>query len=128
MKFSGVCLITEDVISLMEFYKNILQVEAVGDEIAARLRVKGDYHIDICSKQGMENLAPGSTSGIGHGGCTIELEVDSVDEEYERLKIYDVKFIKLPETYPWGRRSFLIQDLDGNIVNIYTNVNTEMNN
>ncbi|MNN33303.1 Glyoxalase-like domain protein [compost metagenome] len=73
----------------------------------------------------MENLAPGSTSGIGHGGCTIEVEVENVDEEYKRLKKLDVKFIKLPETYPWGRRSLWIQDTDGNIVNIYTNVDQE---
>lgn len=124
MRFTGVCLITDDVISLMEFYKSILQVEVVGDEVAARLRVKGGYHIDICSKQGMENLAPGSTSGIGHGGCTIELEVDNVDLEYERINKLNVKIIKLPETYPWGRRSLWIQDLDGNIVNMYTNLNT----
>ncbi|MCL6604603.1 MAG: VOC family protein [Paenibacillus sp.] len=125
MKFTGLCLITEDVISLMEFYKDVLQVEAVGDEIAARLRVKGDYHIDICSKQAMENLAPGSTDGIGYGGCTIEIEVDNVDKEYERLKKLDVKFNKLPQTYPWGRRSLWIQDRDGNIVNMYTNVSSE---
>lgn len=125
MKFTGVCLITEDVISLMEFYKNILQVEASGDETAARLRVEGDYHIDICSKQGMESLAPESTIGVGHGGCTIEVEVDNVDKEYERLKKLDVNFIKLPETYPWGRRALWIRDIDGNIVNIYMNINTE---
>lgn len=123
MKFTGVCLITDDVISLMDFYKNLLQVEAVGDEVTARLGVEGSYHIDICPKQGMENLAPGSTSEIGHGGCTLEFEVDNVDEEYERLKNQNIKFIKLPSTYPWGRRSFWIRDLDGNIVNIFTNVN-----
>lgn len=122
MKLTGLCLITDDVKGLMEFYKNVLQVEAVGDEIAARLRVKGDFHLDICSKQGMENLAQGSTSGIGHGGCTIEMEVENVDEEYRRLKALDVTFIKMPETYPWGRRSLWLQDPDGNIVNIYTNV------
>lgn len=122
MKLTGLCLITDDVKGLMEFYKNVLQVEAVGDEIAARLRVKGDFHLDICSKQGMENLAAGSTSGIGHGGCTIEMEVENVDEEYRRLKELAVTFIKMPETYPWGRRSLWLQDPDGNIVNIYTNV------
>jgi catechol-2,3-dioxygenase len=120
MKLTGICLITDDVLSLMTFYKSILQVEAIGDEVAARLRVEGDFHLDICSKQGMENLAPGSTDGIGHGGCTIEIEVENVDEEYGRLKELDVTFIKLPETYPWGRRSLWIQDPDGNIVNLYT--------
>ncbi|OPA75356.1 hypothetical protein BVG16_22465 [Paenibacillus selenitireducens] len=122
MKFNGICLITEDVTYLAGFYKEILQAEAVGDEINARILLEGS-HIDIFSKLGMENMAPGSTLNAGYGSCTIEIEVDDVDKEFNRLSNANVIFVKLPETYPWGRRSFWFRDPDGNIINFYQNIN-----
>jgi len=62
MKFSGICLITEDVSHLMAFYKDIMKAKAVGDENNARILIEGSY-IDVFSKQGMESMAPGSTDG-----------------------------------------------------------------
>lgn len=119
MKFNGITLITDRVLNLAEFYKSVFLIDAEGDEIVTRLRFN-ESSIDICSKQAMENLAPGSTSSIGHGGCTIDIEVMNVDEVFNRLQNNDVIFIKLPETYPWGRRSFWIKDIDGNIINIFS--------
>jgi len=124
MKFSGICLITEDVIHLMAFYKEILKAEAVGDENNARILIEGG-HIDIFSKQGMESMAPGSTKNAGNGSYTIEIEVADVDEEFTRLKNKNVKIVKLPETYPWGRRSFWFRDPDGNILNFYSSLRKE---
>lgn len=121
MKFSGICIITENVSCLKEFYKDVFQVETEGEEDFARLLIDGG-NIDIFSKQGMEELSPGSTAAMGYGGFTIEIEVDDVDAEYERLRSKQITFIKLPTTYPWGRRSFWFKDPDGNIVNFYSTV------
>lgn len=128
MKFTGICLITEDVSHLTAFYKEILQLEAEGDENNARILLKGCY-IDIFSKQGMEHMAPGSTLDAGYGSYTIEIEVDDVDAEFTRLNNKNVTLVKLPETYPWGRRSFWFRDPDGNIINFFSNLNdgTERN-
>ncbi|SMF79162.1 Uncharacterized conserved protein PhnB, glyoxalase superfamily [Paenibacillus uliginis N3/975] len=119
MKFNGICLITEDVSYMAAFYKEILQAEVVGDENNARILIE-DSHIDIFSKQGMENMAPGSTLNAGYGSYTIEIEVDDVDEEFKLLNNKNVTFVKRPETYPWGRRSFWFRDPDGNIINFYS--------
>ena len=73
----------------------------------------------IFSAEGMEQMAPGSTSDIGYGGHTIEFEVDDVDRHYERLIAMDVPIVKPPTTQPWGRRSVWIRDPDGNVVNFY---------
>ncbi|WP_265333452.1 VOC family protein [Paenibacillus guangzhouensis] len=99
----------------------MLKAEAVGDENNARILIE-DSHIDIFSKQGMERMSPGSTLNAGYGSYTIEIEVTDVDEEFTRLKNKDVTLIKLPETYPWGRRSFWFRDPDGNIINFYSNL------
>lgn len=106
---------------LRDFYKEVLQVETEEDNDFVRLLIDGG-NFDIFSKQGMENMSPGSTIGMGYGGYTIEIEVNDVDKEYERLKEKDISFIKLPLTYPWGRRSFWFRDPDGNIVNFYSDI------
>lgn len=118
MKFRGICIITENVARLEAFYKEILQVEGEGEDDFVRLLIDGG-NIDIFSKQGMEEMSPGSTLNMGYGGYTIEIEVNDVDFEYERLKSKGISFIKLPITYPWGRRSAWFKDPDGNMINFY---------
>ena len=61
----------------------------------------------IFTRQGMEEMAPGSMQGAGYGSFTIGFEVEDVDAQYERLKALGVTFVKLPATYPWGARSVL---------------------
>lgn len=62
-------------------------------------------HIAIFSKAGEEKIAPGSMKGIGNGGCIIEIEVEDVDYEFDKLIDLGVKIIKPPTTQPWGTRS-----------------------
>ena len=105
MKFVGICLVTDDVPGLVDFYTIILRAEAEGDEIHAALKNQG-AEITIFSTEGMEELAPGSMDGAGSGNFTIGFEVEDVDSEYERVKAYGVEFVKHPKTHPWGTRSF----------------------
>lgn len=115
MKFNGICLITRDVLALCRFYVNVLGAEADGDEIHMELKAEGTS-MAIFSYDGMEGMAPGSMDGAGAGNFTINFEVDDVDAEYEKMKTSGVRFVKLPQTHPWGWRSFWFRDPDGNIV------------
>ncbi len=121
MKFTGICLITNDVLGLADFYSNVLGVEAKGDEVHVELNTEG-AGMTIFSVEGMESLAPKCMQGSGTGNFTIGFEVDNVDVEYERLQTYRVEFIKLPVTHPWDTRSFWFRDPDGNIVNFFANL------
>jgi len=121
VRFNGICLITRDVRKLAHFYKEVLQAEAEGDETTARIYVEGGAVLDLCAWEGVEGLAPGSMKGAGYGGISIDMETADVDAEYERLKDR-VAIAKLPETYPWGRRSFWFRDPDGNLLNFYETV------
>ncbi len=76
----------------------------------------------IYHEQGMEEMAPGCMANSGTGRYTIEIEVDDVDVQYERLRELGVQVIKPPTTQKWGRRSVWFRDPDGNIVNFYTEV------
>ncbi len=121
MRFNGICLISRDVTRLREFYEIALQVEAEGNDVHVKLETAGAV-LSIFSESGMEQMAPGSIKNYGHGGFTIEFEVQNVDEEYDRLRSMNVPIVKMPTTQPWGRRSVWFRDPDGNIVNFFSNV------
>jgi uncharacterized glyoxalase superfamily protein PhnB len=55
----------------------------------------------------------------------IEFQVDDVDKEYERLKTLVSEWVQEPTTMPWGNRSVLFRDPDGNLVNLFTPVTEE---
>ena len=118
MKFDGVCLITENVPALAEFYAKVLGVAAEGNEQHAELATDG-AHLAIFTVNGMESMAPHSMQGAGYGSFTLGFEVQDVDAEYERIKTLGVEFIMLPKTHPWGARSFWFRDPDGNIVDFF---------
>lgn len=52
----------------------------------------------------------------------IEWVVDDVDAEYERLQPLVSEWEQEPKTMPWGNRSILFSDPDGNLIDFFTPV------
>jgi catechol 2,3-dioxygenase-like lactoylglutathione lyase family enzyme len=121
MQFVGICLVTNNVPEMVDFYTRVLGVQAEGDDVHAVLSTEG-AGIAIFSTKGMEGMAPRSMQGAGCGNFATMFEVEDVDAEYERLKALDVEFVMLPTTHPWGARSFWFRDPDGNIVDFFANL------
>ena len=58
----------------------------------------------------------------------IEFLVPDVDADHERIVGLDgpaVSVVQPPTTMPWGNRSLLLRDPDGNLVNLFTPVTAE---
>jgi predicted enzyme related to lactoylglutathione lyase len=56
----------------------------------------------------------------------IEFLVDDVDKDYERLADFLADaVVQKPTTMPWGNRSLLFRDPDGNLVNFFTPVSEQ---
>ena len=55
----------------------------------------------------------------------IEFLVENVDHEYIRIKNSASKIIQEPTTMPWGNRSLLFCDPDGNMLNFFTPLSPE---
>ena len=49
----------------------------------------------------------------------IEFRVDDVDTAYESVKGAVTEVVQEPATMPWGNRSALVRDPDGNLVNLF---------
>ena len=55
----------------------------------------------------------------------VEWIVDDVDAEYARLEPIVREWEQEPTTMPWGNRSVLFRDPDGNLVNLFTPVSPD---
>lgn len=120
-KLKSVCLISQNVRELCDFYQRILEISSEGDDDFAAFSDSG-MNFSIFSVSGLEKMVPGLMENSGVGNCFLEFEVEDVDEEFERLKELDVEVIKLPTTQPWGLRSVWFRDPDGNKINFFAHV------
>ncbi len=117
----GICLITEQVTDVAAFYADLLDAKAEGDDRHASLEVDG-MHVTFAHVSIMEDMAPGSLAGAGHGSFTLDIEVSDVDAMFSRVGAGSTSVVKPPQTYPWGTRSLWLRDPDGNIVNLFQRV------
>ena len=123
MKFASVRLITDDIARLVRFYEQVTDIAPTW------------YTDDFA-----ELVTPGCTLAIGStrtlmlfGGdiarpaanqsAIIEFRVNDVDETFGVIEdIVKSTLVQAPTTMPWGNRSLLFRDPDGNLVNFFTPV------
>jgi predicted enzyme related to lactoylglutathione lyase len=55
----------------------------------------------------------------------LEFRVADVDKEYARAREFISEVVQEPTTMPWGNRSLLFRDPDGNLINLFTPVSAE---
>lgn len=69
---------------------------------------------------GSEIAQPASNKSI-----IIEFRVENVDDTYTTIKQTAKDIVQEPTTMPWGNRSLLFRDPDGNLVNFFTPLSQE---
>lgn len=119
MVFTGVCLITEDVMQLANFYGWLFGVEVTGNEIHAEVKGR-DLDLAFFRKSSMEEMAAGSTASSGPGCFTLSYRVDDLERELARVQAKGVQILKPIQNHPWGARSFWFRDPAGNILSFHS--------
>ena len=121
MRLESVRVITANIDAMVDFYEAV-----TGGKVVRFTPDFGELQTETAT------LAIGSTNTLGlFGGdsvasaasnrsAIIEFLVDDVDEEFARLKdkLGD-SLVQEPTTMPWGNRSLLFRDPDGNLVNFF---------
>lgn len=108
MKFSGICIETDNAPRLAAFYTIVLKEEPF---------VEGSHY-------GFSQIAvydPGGVTVAKDKNIWLMFGTGDLDAEYERLlgAIPDMKVIAPPERKPWGAYSFWFADPDGNKISVY---------
>jgi predicted enzyme related to lactoylglutathione lyase len=121
MNFVSVRIITADIQRLVSFYQKI-----TGLPVRMYTEDFGELATLSCT------LAIGSTRTLQWFGANvarpadnhtaiIEFRVEDVDAEFSRLsEAIAGAIVQKPTTMPWGNRSLLFRDPDGNLVNFFT--------
>jgi predicted enzyme related to lactoylglutathione lyase len=123
--FASVRMITDDLEGVVQFYERVTGIAAVRyTPVFAELNMPSCTlaigHTQTTQMFGTDSARPADNHSI-----IIEFCVDDVDSEYERLKPLVVDWVQEPTTMPWGNRSILFRDPDGNLVNFFTPVAEE---
>jgi hypothetical protein len=113
-------LVTSDVTCLARFYATL--VDAV--------IVTNDYYVEVptpAQRIGISRVrysdvsdgACGPPEGVGLGAVILDFAADDLDAEHERLWGLDVDWLMAPTLQPWGRRSMMLRDPEGHLINVF---------
>ncbi|MCG7205823.1 VOC family protein [Streptomyces arenae] len=120
MDFVSIRIITADVARLVAFYERATGVSATwATEDFAELRT-GGATLAIAGTRTVPLFAPGAGRPADNHSVITEFRVDDVDRVYRNLTGFVTDFVNRPTTMPWGNRSLLFRDPDGNLVNFFT--------
>jgi predicted enzyme related to lactoylglutathione lyase len=115
-------MITDDLGRVIQFYEQVTGVEAVRYTPVFAELIMPSFTLAIGHTQTTRLFGEGSARPADNHTIIIEFRVDDVDSEYERLKPLVSDWVQEPTTMPWGNRSILFRDPDGNLVNFFAPV------
>jgi predicted enzyme related to lactoylglutathione lyase len=122
MNFVSIRLITADVPGLVSFYERVTGSRANwGNDVFAELTT-ASATLAIAGAQTVGIFGPGAAEPGANRSVIIEFLVDDVDSLYAELAGHVGDFVNQPTTMPWGNRSLLLRDPDGNLVNLFSPV------
>jgi catechol 2,3-dioxygenase-like lactoylglutathione lyase family enzyme len=121
-RLTHACIITTDIERLTEFYTVVLGMPPQTDRADYVEFATAGGALSFYLQSRIEPYAPGATTPRSNRSVMIEFEVADVDAEFERLRDFQIDWVKEPSTQPWGNRSIYLRDPDGNLVNLYTRV------
>ncbi|SIT03856.1 hypothetical protein SAMN05421786_104230 [Chryseobacterium ureilyticum] len=126
MKLASLRIITKDIKQSVEFYEKATGLTAQWYTEDFAEFTTDSITIAIGSTRTMKMFGvEQSTETKSHINTIIEFLVSNVDTEFERIKSLTKHIIQEPTTMPWGNRSLLFCDPDGNMINFFTPVSAE---
>lgn len=125
MNFVSIRIITDRVQRLVEFYEHVIGASAAWSTPDFAELVTPSCTLAIASTRTVALFGADSARPADNHTVIIEFRVDDVDQEYQRLAHLLDEFVQQPTTMPWGNRSVLFRDPDGNLINLFTPVTAD---
>ncbi|MCE4222358.1 VOC family protein [Methylobacterium sp. C25] len=125
MNFVSIRLITDDIKRLVSFYEQATGLAATWytddfAEIATPSCKLAFSTTRPLALFGRDIARPAANQSV-----IIEFRVADVDESHRALAGLPNSVVQEPTTMPWGNRSLLFRDPDGNLVNFFTPITPE---
>ena len=126
MNFVSTRIITADIKVLVRFYERITGTPlTVYTDDFAELKTPS-CTLAIGSTRTLKLFGEDVARAADNHTAIIEFLVDDVDDEYRRIaEAIKSSLVQEPTTMPWGNRSLLFRDPDGNLINFFTPVTAD---
>lgn len=117
MNLSAVKVVTRDVRGLAKFYSELTRWVGIGSD--DYVEFAGPHStLAICSERSIELFGARAAIGGCNRSVIFTFEVHDADAEYRRLASIVPGFVEGPTDRPWGDRTILFRDPDGNLINV----------
>ena len=115
-------LVTGDVAGLAGFYAGLVGVNVPLNEYYVEVPA-GPASVGF-SRRRFTEYCPDRAARAGPtrppGEMILDFEVKDADAEYRRIEALGVDWVLRPATQPWGSRSMVFKDPEGNLVNVFS--------
>lgn len=120
MQLAATRIITDDVDALAAFYERATGIGATRlHPLFAELRTPQGT-LAFASSSTVPLLGDGAAEPAANRSVLLDFLVEDVDATYAALRDVVEVFVNEPTDMPWGNRSLLVRDPDGNLVNFFT--------
>jgi uncharacterized glyoxalase superfamily protein PhnB len=112
-------MITDDVAGLACFYAALVGVDVVVNDYYVEVPTPGQ-RVGL-SRMRFSELEDGCgpPRGVDAGSMILDFATDDLDAQYRRIDGLGVSWVMVPTRQPWGRRSMMLRDPDGHLVNVF---------
>ena len=108
MKIGEVCLNTNDVLVLANFYKKLLDIDNGSNDEIHQTLISEETQLTIYNDGAKKNNA--------NQNICLAFTVEDVEVEYKKLLLMGVEIIEKPTRRPWGTISMSFYDPDRNVI------------
>lgn len=120
MKFASVRVVTRHIEGLVEFYQKLFGLEAARPADGfAEIQFEGAV-LAISSEHLIKLFNAGAATAAANRSAILEFEVEDVDAVFERMNALGTDIVMPATLMPWGNRSLLLRDPDGNLINVFS--------
>jgi len=115
-------IVTDDVARLAAFYASLVRADVV----------LNDYYVEVptgamsvgFSRRHFTEYREDQTAcpqcPQHQSKIILDFQAGNVDAEYQRIARLGVGWVTPPTTQPWGNRSMILTDPEGNLINIFS--------
>ncbi len=108
MRIGEVCLNTNNVIKLANFYKQLFEIDNGSNDEIHQTLISEETQFTIYND--------GSHKGNDNQNISLAFTVEDIDAEYQKLLEMGVEIIEKPTKRPWGAVNMSFYDPDRNII------------
>jgi predicted enzyme related to lactoylglutathione lyase len=123
-------IVTDDVVGMATFYARLVGTSVIPNDYYVEVPTGGmSVGFSKCHFTETEYGHAGDRRPGRHamsGEVILDFRVHDVDREFMRIDQLGVEWVLPPTTQPWGSRSMVLRDPQGNLVNVFSPMEGEL--